>query len=294
MSREPRVSTLAGVTLRSCRGWRGFGARAAVAMALTCSRLGQFDVFAEEAKAGGDMPWLITLGSYAVMAPRFEGASRYAPDWRPIFTFRRADEREWLELPHDGFGIELYESDVFRFGPVVDWRFQRRISNDICAGCRAFGSVELSLEGGIFAEYWPLEWLRTRLEVRHAVVGGAGVVADLSSDAVWRATPKLLLAAGPRISFADRSFIRVNYDLDPAVAAVANSEGREPPAGLRSAGFGGYARWTIDSQWAASAYTEWEHLAHAPIESPRIGGGGMPLHGVTIGIGLSYTFAHHP
>ena len=29
-------------------------------------------------------------------------------------------------------------------------------------------SIELSLEGGLFAEVWPKDWLRTRIEAREA------------------------------------------------------------------------------------------------------------------------------
>lgn len=289
----------------SLRAWSASAAWTCRAMALQCTARAFWiascatvpalapcwPAAAAEPLATGDAPWLVTLGGYTLIAPRFEGAARYAPDWRPIFSFRRADGKDWLDLPYDGVGFELYETETFRFGPVVDWRLQRHVSNDICPGCRAFGSADVSLEGGVFAEYWPIDWLRTRLEVRHALVGGAGFVADLSSDAVWRATPTLLFAAGPRISVADRSFMRVYYDLDPAVAAAANAEETNTGAGLRAAGLNGFARWTISPQWAASAYTEFEHLIHAPISRPHIGSGGTSQESVTVGVGLSYTFA---
>jgi hypothetical protein len=48
-------------------------------LAWACSGLGALGAEAEEAKAPDSVPWLITLGGYAIVAPRFEGAARYMP-----------------------------------------------------------------------------------------------------------------------------------------------------------------------------------------------------------------------
>jgi outer membrane scaffolding protein for murein synthesis (MipA/OmpV family) len=232
-------------------------------------------------EASGSAGWLVTVGSYAIYAPRFEGANQSGGDARPIFDFRRADGREWLDHPKDGFGIELYETDTFRIGPVVDWRLLRHTT----AGYntyRTFGWIDLSVEGGLFAELWPTEWLRTRLELRHATVGGAGNVADFSADLVWKATPAMLFAFGPRLSFADSSYMNANYGSDTT------------GAGMRAVGLGAFGRFRLDEHWNTLAFAEWEHLTAVSAENAKSRHADWSNDGVTIGIGLSYTFNLKP
>jgi len=242
---------------------------------------------ADDAASGAG--WIMTLGGYGTYAPRFEGARAYGPQWRPIFNFRSGDGKDWLDLPSDGFGIELVETDWFRFGPVVDGRLERHVATT-CLGCRHFGAIDLSIEAGAFAEVWPMPWLRTRVEVKQAVIGGSGLVGDLSADVVLRPAARLLVAAGPRLSLADHAFMQLNYGVNTAEAAALESRLHEVAGGLRSLGLGGYARYKLDDAWSAHSYVEWERLANAARESPRIAEHGSG-DAITGGIGLSYSFS---
>ncbi|MFX8708158.1 MipA/OmpV family protein, partial [Acinetobacter baumannii] len=87
-------------------------------------------------------------------------------------------------------------------------------------GFRRIRNIDVSLEGGGFAEYWPAHWLRSRVEVRDSFVGANGVVADLSADFVghpfgdrWTAT------AGPRLSLADDQFMASYFGVTSAQSA---------------------------------------------------------------------------
>ena len=233
--------------------------------------------------------WLLTVGSYGIYAPRFEGSKQNAPDWRPILSFRGSDAREWLTLPNDGFDLELIETSSFRLGPVVNWRLQRHVDTT-CLGCRHFGSVDLSIEAGVFAEFWPKEWWRTRVEVRAAAIGGDGFVADLSSDVVWKISEAMLVTAGPRLSIADRSFMQSYYGIGPAEGLALTREPFEPKGGLRSYGIGTHVKYKFENNWAALGFLEWQHLAGSASETPRIEDRGS-IDSVIVGFGLSYTFA---
>ena len=185
-----------------------------------------------------DGPLLITLGSYGVYAPRFEGSKRHDIGPWPIISWRNANDKEWLDLPMDGIDLALIETDNFRAGPVGFWRWQRDTNTLRPRGFSRVGtgtsSIDLSLEGGVFAEYWPTQWLRTRIEAREALLGASGLIANVSSDLVWRPTSAWTFATGPRASFADREFMQDYYGVTPNQAAASGLSQFNAAAGMRS------------------------------------------------------------
>ena len=238
-------------------------------------------------------PLYITLGSYAVWAPRFEGSKRHDISPWPIISWRRADEKEWLELPTDGLDIAWIETDNFRAGPVGFFRWQRDNSTILPRGFQRLGrgktSIDLSLEGGGFMEYWPAEWLRTRLVVRETVFGGTGLLAVASADLVWRPAKNLTVSAGPRVTFADQRFMTSYYGINGSQSTVSGLPAYTPAAGLRSFGAGAFTRYKLSPEWTTSAFIDYNRLSGDPGDSPVITTRGSPDQ-VMVGVGLSYTF----
>src|SRR5262249_15876010 len=64
--------------------------------------------------------WIITLGGYGDLEPKFEGARHHTVWFHPIIDYRPDGSREWLSLPNDGFDFPLIVTDSFRAGPVVN------------------------------------------------------------------------------------------------------------------------------------------------------------------------------
>ena len=238
-------------------------------------------------------PLYITLGSYAVWAPRFEGSTRHDIAPWPIISWRRADEKEWLELPTDGLDISLIETDNFRAGPVGFLRWQRDNSTIQPRGFsrvgRGHSSIDLSLEGGGFLEYWPTEWLRTRLEVRESLLGASGLLAVASTDLVWKPSRDLTMAAGPRVTLADRRFMTSYYGVSPTQAATSGLSTYAPQAGLRSVGAGAFIRYKLSPNWTTQAFIDYNRLTGEAGDSPVILNRGSPDQ-YMVGLGLSYTF----
>ncbi len=97
-----------------------------------------------------------------------------------MFDIRDATDKEWLNLPRDGIDISIFETNTFRAGLVGNFRWSRD-TNTLIRGYRHVSNIDLSMEGGLFAELWPTHWLRTRIEAREAVFGATGLTADLST-----------------------------------------------------------------------------------------------------------------
>jgi MipA family protein len=253
------------------------------------------DAAADASTAPGSKPslWIVTLGGYATVEPKSEGSKTYHLTPRAIFNVRRSDEREWLQLPNDSFEYELIETDNFRAGPVVNGRWGN-VGPATERGTRRVGwgdsALAVSLEAGAFAEYWPTEWLRTRVEVRAAAVGGSGVVAEVSSDLVWRPDKSLTLNAGPRLSAADGAFMTTYYGVNAQQAAAARTATFTADAGLRSYGFGGGFKYKFTPRLAGLGFVEYQRLAGSAGHSPVVQSSVGTANQLTVGLGLSYDF----
>jgi outer membrane scaffolding protein for murein synthesis (MipA/OmpV family) len=232
---------------------------------------------------------ILTIGAFGDLEPRFEGARRHSFGLHGIIDYRSNGAREWLSLPNDGYDFALIETENFRAGPVVNGRWERDVSS-LVRGFRRVGSINLSGEGGVFAEWWPLDSLRTRGEVRDAVIGARGLIADLSADLVWRPQERWTLTAGPRLSLADASFMRSYYSVDAQQSLASGLPVYTAPQGLRSTGAGSMVKYKWSETVSTMAFAEYQRFAGPAAESPLIETRGSPNQ-LTIGLGVSYNFA---
>ena len=258
---------------------------AVLATALGASVARAQEAGAEPGKKSGT---IVTLGGFAALAPRFEGARRSEWGFIPLFDLRDAGAREWLSLPRDGVDLALIEASVFRAGLVGNFRWQRD-TNSLVRGFRHVGDIDLSLEGGGFAEFWPAPTLRTRAELRQAVLGAKGLVADLSADVVLRPTPALTFTAGPRLSLANQTFMDSYYSVDAVQAIHAGLPAYNASAGIRSFGAGTMLRYKASDAISHFAFIEYQRISQTAFDSPLVSRRGSPDQ-TTIGIGTSVSF----
>ena len=244
----------------------------------------------EAARTAVSDAWVITLGSWATLEPSFEGARDRKPSWRPIVNFRGAGDKDWIVLPNDGYDLEVIETDNFRAGPVANGRWLRPADGLPSRGFRRIGSVEFSIEAGAFAEYWPADWLRSRVEARYSAIGGNGWVGDLTTDLVWRPRQDWTLTAGPRVSFADTDFLRTYYGVDGTQGTATGLPIFTPRAGLRSYGAGSMLKYDWSRTWSTMGFVEVTRLAGSAADSPVITGRGTRDQ-IAVGVGLSYDFS---
>jgi outer membrane protein len=232
---------------------------------------------------------IVTLGGFGAFAPRFEGARRSEWGFIPLFDIRDASSKEWLNFPRDGIDLALVETSTLRAGLVGNFRWNRDTSS-LVRGFRRVGNIDLSLEGGVFAELWPAQWLRTRVELREAVMGARGFIADLSADLVTHPLPALTWTAGPRLSLADRSFMAAYYGIDATQAARSGLPEYNAGAGLRSYGAGTMLRFKASETVSTFAFVEYQRMADGAFDSPLITRRGSPNQ-TTIGVGSSISFS---
>jgi MipA family protein len=175
----------------------------AVFLSLPISRAGgsDFDI-ASPFSAGS--AWVVTLGGFGCAQPSFPGADAYAFAPRPIVDIYRAGDRTWLTLPTDAFSFTVYSTGDFRFGAAADYILNRSHQGD--GVLRGFPDINFTSETGAFAEYYPLPFLRTRIELLQGISGTDGFVANLMADYIFVPDPAWLLTAGPRVYLVNTQY----------------------------------------------------------------------------------------
>lgn len=233
---------------------------------------------------------ILTIGGFGGYAPEYEGAKDYQATFRPSFSWHKAGDRVWLSLPNDGANFALIQGDNYRAGITGNIRFQRHAEDFRPLGFKTVGDKEVSIEAGGFAEYWPVPFLRTRAELRYAFVGAEGLIGDLSADLVLRPMDRWTLTAGPRVSFADSTFMDSYYSVTASQAVVAGLSAFKAEAGVRAYGIGASAHYQLTENITTIGYVEYEKLTGDASSSPLVSQRGSDDQ-VTVGLGLKYSFA---
>jgi outer membrane protein len=231
--------------------------------------------------------WTITLGAEARMLPAFDGSSRSVVRPVPLFDFRRAGTPRHFSGPRDGFGFGLFDTGSFRFGPSAKLRLPRRESDDVkLAG---LGNVDYAIELGAFVELWPVQWLRTRGEIRQGLGGHHGIVADWMADVVLPVTTQLTFSAGPRVTYVTAEANRPYFSITVLQSLNSGLPVFDAKGGVYSYGGGAQVRYEWNRQWATHVFVEYERLTGDAANSPLVVQRGSPNQ-VTAGLGITYSF----
>lgn len=210
--------------------------------------------------------WTVTLKGNVVAAPAYPGADDLRVLPYPSFSIRRAGTPARFGAPDDSVSFGLLDLGWLRAGPSFNFIGARKASDH--PELYGLRNVDWTLEAGVFAEVWPTEFMRARLDVRRGFHGHHGVVADIGADGVlpygaWT------FSAGPRLSVATQSFMDAYFSVTPG-EALANGvlPAYSAGGGLKSVGLAGAATYRFSPQWAATAFARYDRLVADAGDSP--------------------------
>jgi outer membrane protein len=231
--------------------------------------------------------WTVTIGAQGNLTPDFEGAKSYLLGATPIFSVYPAGSPGRFRSPRDSASITLIQVGAFQAGPVGRITPARTASK--FTELNGLGDVKATVELGGFAEYFPVDWFRTRVEIRRGFGGHDGIVADLSADAIVPVWDRLTWSGGPRFSAADTRATAPHFGIDAAQALASGLPTFDAKGGAHSVGAGTQIRYQITPQWETHGYVEYDRLLGDAAASPLVTQRGSPNQ-VKIGIGASYSF----
>ncbi|MFV0279855.1 MAG: MipA/OmpV family protein [Rhodoblastus sp.] len=231
--------------------------------------------------------WTITLKANAGMSPAWEGAKELSPYILPGLSVRRAGSPLTFSAPDDSAGFAIYDENWLKAGVVGKLKGPRRSSEH--PELRGVHDIDWTIEAGLFAEFWPIEKLRARIEARHGFVGHHGNIVDFSVDWVERRGP-WTVSLGPRMSLADTRYMDKLFGVRPYEAAMI---GRLPAyraeGGAKSFGLAGAVSYEWSRTWTTTAYARYNRLIGSASDSPLVTALGS-RNQFTIGAIVAYSF----
>jgi outer membrane scaffolding protein for murein synthesis (MipA/OmpV family) len=236
--------------------------------------------------AGHATDWIVTVGGGAGFSPPYEGAGRDVVT--PILTFnlRRADTPYRFVPPDGGSTIALVNTRHFVFGPVVRFRYSRGASGLL----QGLDKINTAIEPGGYAELWPVDWLRFRVEGRYGVAGYTGPVGDAAIDLIHSGR-RWDFSIGPRYGYGGTRYMDTYFGVTPVEAARSPyiNTPYEPGQGERYLG----VEAAIAHNWTHRIKTTlgfgYHRLARLAQDSPVIQVAGSP-NDYSAGVTLSYSF----
>ncbi|MDQ0455738.1 MipA/OmpV family protein [Rhizobium paknamense] len=240
------------------------------------------------ASSSNKITGIVTLGANLNYGASYPGAAHNNLSAMPSFDWRRMGEPEEYSPADDNFDFSLFDWRGFSIGPVVSLRDSRSARDS--ESLKGLKEIKNGFDAGIFANYWfiPNVW-RARVEVRQAISNGTGLEVDLGTDYFTTAGDKWVFSLGPRLSFADGTYMRSYFGVSQSESAASGQLAAfTPDAGLQSVGVAASASYKISSDWTVQFYGRLDRLVGDAADSPITQAGSA--NQMSFGIGLTKAF----
>jgi len=231
--------------------------------------------------------WTFDIGPGVVVAPWFEGSANYRVLPIPNLDLRFQRDKFFLSA-RDGVGATLFDTDGFKAGPILRYRFPRNAGDG--GYLFGMGNVPFTVEGGGFLRY-DLPFLAAKVELRRGLGGSNGLVFDALIDGKLRLSDTVFLSAGPRLSVTDGTYNQAYFGVNAGQSINSGYAQYYPGAGLRSVGAGTSAVWRIHDQLTFVAFGSYNYLADVAANSPIVTGPGGSRNQFIVGSALSWRFS---
>lgn len=231
--------------------------------------------------------WSLTIGAAALYLPEFEGADDRRFFAQPLISFGRQGTERRFTSRNDNISIGIVDTGSFRAGPTAKIVFGR--DNNDFDDTFGLDDVEFGAEAGVFAEFYPLDWMRVRGEVRRGINSHDGIVADGAIDAFAYLTPSLRLSGGPRITYGTEDYIDAYYGVSFAESLRSGLSEYNGDDGIASYGVGGALTWKTTDKIETSVFGEYRRLTGPVADSSLVEERG-DRNQFTVGVSATYRF----
>jgi len=215
--------------------------------------------------------WKFTLGLGVGSGPKYPGSSERKTRALPIFSANYG--RYFIGgTPNAGapvgLGAYLYQDNHWRLGAGLGGNLEKPRKESDSPSLRGLGDIDATALGSIFASYSD-KWFSVRGSVVTDVGGKhEGTRASLGFDAKYALTDKLLLSAGPGLTWADRKYTQTFFGIDAAQSANSGLPVYTAKSGLNSIRFTVGADYRLTPNWSLGTRFTAEDLRGDAADSP--------------------------
>jgi outer membrane scaffolding protein for murein synthesis (MipA/OmpV family) len=212
--------------------------------------------------------WRVVLGAGAEARPLYDGSELSRVQGGPVINIRY-DDIAFVSVG-EGVGVNVLRGENYRAGVVLGYDLGRRVEDDL-GHLRGLGDIGRAPVVKLFVSYaiskeFPLV---LRGDVRQIIGGADGMVADVG---VYMPLPgsskRLIMFAGPSISYADHRYLQTEFGVTPAQSLTSGYPVYDAHAGTNAVGFGFSATWFMTDHWLINLDTAVDQLLGSARESP--------------------------
>jgi outer membrane protein len=228
----------------------------------------------------------VTVGPGAIVSPEFEGADEYDLTPVPYIDIRYGDV--FFASYVDGIGARLVNWNGVSAGPLAKIDFGR--DEDDSRYLTGLGDIGIGVELGGFLQYDYGRYFTTRLELRQAVSGHDGFVADWKAAVKFRLADNVFGSVGPLISYGGSTYMESYFGISPAQSLASGYAVYDADAGIESAGLNANLIYRATDEISLAAFGSYKRLLGDAADSPIVRGPGGSADQFFAGAAVSYTF----
>lgn len=227
---------------------------------------------------GMDYDWKLSVGLATLYMPAFNGSKDYQAMVLPDIKVEYQDV--FFASLFGGVGYNVINGDGWRAGPIAKLDFGRqeddsnpfRVAGKKTRALEGLGDVSIAPELGGFVEY-SFDPFSYSLEVRQAVGGHKGVVADIGAQYMGMAAPfgrQVIYMIGPQATFASAKYTNAYFGIDAKQSAGSGLARYKADAGLVSYGVGAFVITPVTDALSLGVMARYDRLGPEAADSPLI------------------------
>lgn len=216
----------------------------------------------------------VTVGTMAVVAPKYEGGSNYELTALPIFKLSAIGGGGWGAMGRfdvkalDDVSFAIVRHNGFEAGPLVGIRFGRSESDS--SRLTGLGDIDGGLVAGGFVKYTPGP-LYLRASARQQLTGDdTGLILRLATGAERRVAPHLLVKAEASLDIADDTYMQSFFGVTALQSARSGLRTFDAGAGAKSASATVWTEYALDADWTLYASAGYTRLLGDAADSPIV------------------------
>lgn len=288
-------------TPRSHHGQRNRAASAGAALALTACLASGTGALAADLIEPQRPPtfvaldqnlWIVTVTANIQATPRYPGSDDYTAIGYPSISISKVGDPVRFSSPDDGISFSFYDSSKVHVGVTARY-VPGRYYGDDRRNLIGLRDAQYAIEPGVFLEYYPVEWLRTRAELRHGIFGHHGFVGSLGADVI-QPFDRWQVSVGPRFNFGDESFAKRYFGVQPFESALNGGLRPFKPDNYFTVGALGALTYTFNETWAVTGYVGYNRIVGSSSNSPLVSGRYGTPNQYTFGMKVNYSFTTQP
>jgi outer membrane scaffolding protein for murein synthesis (MipA/OmpV family) len=212
--------------------------------------------------------WHTTLGVAADLEPFYSGSRPYHVSGGPVIDIRYFDVA--FASVGEGIGYNFIHAANIRAGVAIGYDLGRSMSEEY-GRLYGLGNIDPAPVVKLFVSYVISKQVPVifRADIRQFVGGADGAVGDFE---VFMPLPgsseRLIMLAGPSVTFADGLYLRKEYGVSAAQARASGYPEFNAHAGVSAIGFGFSATRIMNSHWLINAEVAATRLLGSASASP--------------------------